>query len=96
MTYSCNCFDSRYYSVCVAEAGSPLGPYVKRADNPVMKYIDGELSGPGHNSFFFDKEGRFMCAFHAHTYYDKPSGNRRFCYCPVEFDGRGALKLLYK
>ncbi len=96
LTYSCNCFDSRDYSVGVAESAAPLGPYKKRRDNPVMKYIDGEISGPGHNSFFTDTDGNIMCAFHIHTDYNKPSGNRRFCYCPVKFEDDGRLVIEYK
>lgn len=95
LTYSCNCFDSRDYSVGFATAGDPLGPYTKFEGNPILKYIDGEISGPGHNSFFLDKSGRLMTAFHIHTDYDRPSGDRRFCYCPVEFEGE-VMKFLYK
>lgn len=95
MTYSANCFDSRDYSVGFAVADAPLGTYKKYAGNPIMKYIDGELSGPGHNAFFKDKDGKLVCAFHCHTDYDKPSGDRRYCLCPAEFDG-DVLKLLYK
>ena len=94
LTYSANCFDSRNYLVGAAVADSPMGPFVKY-DEPVMSYIEGELSGPGHNSFFVDNAGKLMCAFHAHTHYDKPSGDRRFCYCEVAFE-KGKLKLLYK
>ena len=61
-----------------------------------MSYIEGELSGPGHNSFFKNERGETLCAFHAHTYYDKPSGDRRYCFCGVSFDKDGRLKLLYK
>lgn len=96
MTYSANCYDSREYSVGYAVADSPLGPYKKFAGNPIMSYIDGKMSGPGHNAFFRDKEGRLMCAFHCHTYYEKPSGDRRYCLCPAEFDENGVLRLIYK
>lgn len=94
MTYSANCFDSRYYGVGVAVATNPMGPFEKY-DTPVLSYIDNVLSGPGHNSFFKDNDGRLMCAFHCHTHYDKPSGDRRFCYCGVTFEN-GKLKILYK
>ncbi len=95
LTYSANCYDSKLYSVGAAVADSPLGPFEKRSDNPIMTYIEGEMSGPGHNSFFTDNEGKLMCAFHIHTDYHAPSGNRRFCYCPIAFTD-GKLKLLYK
>ncbi len=96
LTYSANCFDSRNYSVGYAVADSPLGEYVKYVGNPIMSYIEGELSGPGHNSFFKDKNGETLCAFHAHTNYDKPSGDRRYCYCKIQFGKDGKLSFLYK
>ncbi len=94
LTYSANCFDSKYYSVGLGIADSPLGKY-KKLDAPIMTYIEGELSGPGHNSFFKDKDGNLMCAFHCHTDYNKPSGDRRYCYCDTAFED-DILRLLYK
>lgn len=95
MTYSANCYDSKYYSVGVAVADSPLGEYKKFDGNPIMEYIEGEMSGPGHNAFFTDADGTLTCAFHIHTDYDKPSGDRRYCLCPAEFKD-GMLRLCYK
>lgn len=95
LTYSANCFDSRYYSVGYAVSDSPLGPFEKYKNNPIMEYIPNKLSGPGHNSFFTDKNGNLMCAYHCHTFYEKPSGNRRYCVCSVQFIN-GELQLLYK
>lgn len=95
MTYSANCYDSKLYSVGVAVADSPLGPYIKSDKNPIMKYIEGKISGPGHNAFFRDGAGNLVCAFHIHTHYDKPSGDRRYCLCPAVFEN-DELKLLYK
>jgi GH43 family beta-xylosidase len=94
LTYSANCYDSEFYAVGCAVADSPMGEFVKYDDNPVMQWVEGELSGPGHNSFFTDINGVLWCAFHCHTDYNRPSGDRRFCYCPVAWD-KGKLKLLY-
>ncbi len=94
LTYSVNCFDSKYYAVGAAVADKPLGPFVKYGE-PALSFIEGQLSGPGHNSFFTDKNGTLMSAFHCHSVYDRRNGDRRFCYCPVVFcDGK--LKFLYK
>lgn len=95
LTYSANCYDSKHYSVGVAAADSPLGPYKKYGNNPVMSFIEGELSGPGHNAFFTDKDGSLVCVFHSHTNYNAPSGDRRFCYCPAFFRD-GKLIIQYK
>lgn len=91
MTYSVNCFDSRAYSVGYAKADSPMGPFIKAAENPVLKYVEGEYSGPGHNSFFIDKAGKLKSAFHIHTDYDKPSGDRTACICDLTIEN-GKLK----
>lgn len=87
LTYSANCFDSRYYGVGVATAKSPLGPFVKQSE-PLLQINDGQTGGTGH-SMFFDDNGQTMMALHCHTDYSKPNGNRRFCYCKVQIaDGK--------
>lgn len=86
MTYSVNCFDSREYSVGYATAKDPLGPFVKAAENPVLKYAEGEYSGPGHNSFFTDSDRKLMTAFHIHTCYEAPSGDRTACIAAVALE----------
>lgn len=93
LTYSVNCFDSRDYSVGYAVSHSPEGPFQKAEENPILKYIDGEISGPGHNSFFTDKQGNLRAAFHIHTHYEKPSGDRTACICSVAFKD-GKLKFI--
>lgn len=87
LCYSVNCFDCREYSVGVAMSDKPMGKFIKYDKNPILKYKENEFSGPGHNCFFTDKDGRLMTAFHIHTDYDKPSGDRRACIAPVRFDG---------
>ena len=92
LNYSVNCFDSRFYSVGCSEASSPLGKFEKYAENPILAYKENDYSGPGHNSFFTDEKGKLYTAFHIHTDYDKPSGDRRACIAEVEFDGAGKMK----
>lgn len=87
LNYSANCFNSRDYSIGCAESASPRGKFEKYGDNPVLKYREGDFSGPGHNSFFEGKDGKLYTAFHIHTRYDKPSGDRRACIAEVYFDG---------
>jgi GH43 family beta-xylosidase len=96
MAYSVNHFASRFYSVCYAKSAAPLGPFAKAAENPILKYIDGEISGPGHNSFFTAFDGRLMTAYHIHTDYGAPSGDRRACFSVVNFDAAGRLVIDYK
>lgn len=93
LNYSVNCFDSRAYSVGCATSNNPLGPFKKYGDNPILKYREGEFSGPGHNCFFFGNDGQLYTAFHIHTNYDKPSGDRRACIAKVKFTDAGKLTI---
>ena len=86
LNYSVNCFNNLNYCIACSESKNPLGPYKKYDNNPILKYRENDFSGPGHNNFFTTKEGVLMTSFHIHTYYDKPSGNRRACIGLVEFD----------
>lgn len=78
--YSANYFAGKEYAVGVAVADSPLGPYVKQANNPILTYVETPekviVSGPGHNSFF-EVGGELFTAYHTHTYPLVPSGNRQ-------------------
>jgi len=94
LNFSVNCYDNRNYCVGCSEASAPLGPFAKYENNPILKYRENVFSGPGHNAFFRDFGGRLMTSFHIHTYYDKPSGDRRVCFAPVSFDGTGRMKIL--
>lgn len=78
--YSAHFFADPYYSVGVAVSDSPLGPFVKQQDNPLLAPLfEGEksvISGPGHNSFFTAGEELFT-SYHTHKYPQAPSGNRQ-------------------
>lgn len=94
LNYSYNVFDSKYYSVGVAESDSPTGGFVK-TNRYLLRYTP-TLSGPGHNSYFTDNDGQLWCAFHVHTRYDSPSGDRTACLAPAYFDSDGRLFVRYK
>ena len=94
MNYSVNCYDNLHYSVACSEATSPLGPFIKYENNPILQYKENDFSGPGHNNFFVSKEGELLTSFHIHTFYDKPSGNRRACIAKVEFDENKKMKIV--
>ena len=87
LNYSMNCYDNKNYSVGCSESDSPLGPFTKYSNNPILKYKENEYSGPGHNNFFKDlKTNELLTSFHIHTDYNHPSGDRRFCIGKVKFD----------
>ena len=80
--YSVNGYWMKEYSVSVAVADSPLGPYTKQENNPLLVYVEDDsgvtVSGPGHNAFFTAGDELFT-AYHTHTYPQAPSGNRQLC-----------------
>jgi len=89
MNYSANFFGSNDYSICIAVADAPMGPWVKQPQaNPVLCSREG-LFGAGHNAFFRAKDGRLMTSFHVQTNPQKPSGDRRICIGEVRFEERG-------
>jgi beta-xylosidase len=78
MMYSANHFGGENYAVGYATAKSPLGPYRKATNNPVLEKNTGkggEVTGTGHNSIAFSPDGRQMfCVYHGRT---KASGKDR-------------------
>jgi len=90
--YSANGYAQKEYSVGVAVADHPLGPYAKQENNPILNYVekDGEVlvSGPGHNSFFTVGDELFT-SYHTHTYPAAPSGNRQIAIDRAGFHSDG-------
>ncbi len=70
MMYSANFYGGKHYAVGYATAGSPLGPFVKSAANPVLeKNVDkgGEVTGTGH-CMMLEVPGKGMfCVYHGRT-----------------------------
>ena len=92
LNYSVNCFDCADYCVGCAVADSPTGPF-RKYEAPVLVKAEN-FSGPGHNSFFYSKEGKLMTAFHIHTDPEKPSGNRRACIAEAEITADGKFHII--
>ncbi len=69
--YSANHFGGEHYAVGYATATSPLGPYKKAANNPVLQKNTGKgglVSGTGHNSITYSPDGKEMfCVYHGRT-----------------------------
>jgi GH43 family beta-xylosidase len=78
MMYSANFFGGQNYAVGYAISDSPLGPFVKASDNPVLQKNSAEggiVTGTGHNCVTFSPDGKQMlCVYHART---SLTGNRR-------------------
>lgn len=71
MMYSANYFGGKNYAVGYATSKSPLGPFTKAANNPVLQKNTeqgGVVSGTGHNSIAYSPDGKEMfCVYHART-----------------------------
>jgi beta-xylosidase len=71
MMYSANYFGGQNYAVGYATSKSPLGPYTKAANNPVLQKnvaAGGNVTGTGHNSITYSPDGKEMlCVYHART-----------------------------
>ena len=93
MTYSANCYHTRDYCICLAKADAPMGPF-RKADGPILTCgAEGaDFSGPGHNAFFRDRDGKLKMTFHIHTYENAPSPNRKACICDAALQ-EGTIKL---
>ena len=69
--YSANHFGGQHYAIGYATSASPLGPFKKSADNPILaKNIDkgGVVTGTGHNSIAYSPDGKEMfCVYHGRT-----------------------------
>jgi beta-xylosidase len=66
LMYSTHAFDDPAYNVCYATAKSPLGPWTKGPNNPVLSHTP-DVSGPGHNCVIESPDGKeLFCVYHVH------------------------------
>lgn len=93
MMYSANCFESKYYAIGGAVSDSPMGPFIKYPDNPIL-CTNKDISGPGHNSVVGAMDGTLYCIYHAHTDYSNPSGDRQVYIGQMWFED-GEVRVLH-
>lgn len=78
MMYSSNYYQGENYAIGYATASSPLGPFSKSSDNPVLQKNTaegGNVTGVGHNSVTYSRDGKHMyCVYHGRT---QATGNDR-------------------
>lgn len=69
--YSANYYAGKNYAVGYATGDSPLGPFTKAANNPVLqKNVDqgGDVTGTGHNMVLFNADSSSMyTVYHGRT-----------------------------
>lgn len=94
LMYSGGFYGNNTYSVGCAESDSPLGPFKKYKNNPVLKGDGKYVSGSGHNSYFMSPDGTEMYAvYHSHTNPAEGGGNRQLCIDKITFDEDGKLSV---
>lgn len=93
MMYSSNYFGGKNYAVGYATSNSPLGPFKKANNNPVLqKNVDqgGIVTGTGHNSITVTPDGKDMlCVYHGRT--SETGQNRVVFIDPMEITEDGTL-----
>lgn len=92
MLYSANFFGGANYAVGYATSQSPLGPFTKAANNPVLeKNIEkgGHVTGTGHCMALMLDDGQMLCVYHART---ETTGSDRVVFIDkMEIDENGEL-----
>ena len=64
--YSANDFRNINYAVGYATSKTPLGPWEKYTDNPIINKVNMHRNGTGHGDFLEGKKGSFTYVFHTH------------------------------
>lgn len=87
LAYSANPFFSSAYGVGYAVSSSPLGPYTKAEENPILSAGNLEgVSGSGHHSYVYSPDGsELFTAYHTHTNPAIADGNRQLSIDRVVF-----------
>nr|WP_294784543.1 glycoside hydrolase family 43 protein [uncultured Flavobacterium sp.] len=86
MIYSANDFRNPDYAVGYATAKSPLGPWEKATDSPIISRKDVGLNGVGHGDVFYDKNGQMKYVLHAH-YSNNGVSPRKAAIIDIDFEG---------
>lgn len=64
--YSANDFRNPDYAVGYATSSSPLGPWTKSTQNPIIDKTKLGYNGTGHGDIFADNEGQLYYVLHTH------------------------------
>ncbi|WJH34961.1 family 43 glycosylhydrolase [Paenibacillus sp. CC-CFT747] len=80
LMYSANSYARPQYSVGYATSTSPMGPFVKYENNPILSREEwvGTISGPGHHHFAKSPDGQeLIMVYHTHVDPILAGGNRQ-------------------
>ena len=91
LMYSANCYCSNY-SIGYAISKSPLGPFIKYSQNPILAGVSSYVSGPGHNSVVLSPDNSEMiCVYHSHIDLVEKGGKRKVNIDRMGFRDNGVL-----
>ncbi|OAQ40322.1 hypothetical protein A5893_05050 [Pedobacter psychrophilus] len=79
LMYSANCYCGSDYSVGYATSKSPLGPFVKYANNPILsnESVPDLVSGPGHHTVVKSPDNKeLLIIYHSHIDLEKKGSER--------------------
>jgi arabinan endo-1,5-alpha-L-arabinosidase len=86
------CSSHPNYQVAVARSSSPLGPFTRDPNNPILKG-DSNFSATGHNATITDDAGRDWIVYHARVGGQDLTRDRDIMIDPIEWvDGWPAIK----
>ena len=88
MTYSGNFFGGPDYAVGYAVGETPLGPFVKADENPILERY-GDVTGTGHSCMLHSPEGELLICYHGRT--EKTGQDRVGFISPAEVTPEGRL-----
>ncbi|MCA9260532.1 MAG: family 43 glycosylhydrolase, partial [Planctomycetales bacterium] len=80
------------YSVCYGVSDSPLGPFEKADQNPILKQ-SGVIRGAGHHSIVqVPDSDEWIIAYHRFRIPGGNGYNRETCLSPLRFDEQGKIE----
>ena len=92
LMFSANYYADKEYAIGYATSASPLGPYRKYENNPILKHDYPRFSGPGHNCMVRSPDdSEWLIVYHAHSDPIKGGEDRQVCINLVTFSEEGNL-----
>lgn len=91
LMYSANCYCKNDYAIGYATSDSPLGPFIKYVNNPVLSKTS-LVSGPGHHCVVKSPDDSEMfCVYHSHIDLMAQGGERMVNIDRMGFTDQGVL-----
>jgi beta-xylosidase len=86
-------FDTRdpRYSVAYATSDSPMGPFTKAKDNPILKAKDMVLGAGHHSVVQVPGKDEYYIVYHRFAIPDGTGYKRETCISPMRFDADGKI-----